>query len=371
MRTSCLTTSAVKPKRFAYSSCMPLLYAVALLFAGTPMLGAVQSAFGQVGVGLAHAKDEQVMILKGKTMGTFWQVSLAHSLEQSALDIAQAEIEKRLAAVNQSMSTYIPDSEISTFNQSASLDSQTISAELAYVVQKGLEISQQTDGLYDITVMPLVNLWGFGPKKTERKPTEEEIQQTLSYVGYQNLHLNQQQLRKDHPQTAIDLSSIAKGYGVDAVVETLSALGYRDFLVDIGGETRASGQKYGKDWRIGIETPIEGSHQSASVIVPLSEGRAIATSGNYRNFIDYDGVRAVHTLNPRTGQPKASSLLSASVIANDCMTADGYATAMMAMGDDALAFAEKHQLAVVLIYAAEGKSFEVKQSSAMKQLLGE
>lgn len=349
MKTSYSTISAVK----RFFNPMPLLFAVALLF-GTQAYG------------------NEVAQLNGKTMGTFWNVTLAHDLDQSALQAAQTAIEKRLLEVNQSMSTYIPDSELSKLNQNASLEPQMVSDELAYVLAQALKISEASDGAYDVTVMPLVNLWGFGPKKTDRKPSDEEIQATLAYVGYQHLDLQGNQLRKAKPEVAIDLSSIAKGYGVDAVAETLSALGYRDFLVDIGGETRASGQKYGKDWRIGIETPVIGSNQSASVVVSLANGRALATSGNYRNFIDYEGIRAVHTLDPRTGQPKSSKLLSASVVADNCMIADGYATALMALGDEqAFDFAEKQGLAVILIYAGEGKDFVVKHSSAFKALLGE
>lgn len=342
MKTFCWITSVVKGMFW-----QPLLYAVALCFS-------------------LSASAADISHLEGKTMGTYWSVKIAQELKPQQLQALQAAIEKRLAEVNQSMSTYIPDSELSQWNKNPSTEALPISAELQHVVAQALQICRESDGIYDISVQPLVNAWGFGPKKVERAPTEEEIQALLADVGCQKLHLGELSLRKERPNMMVDLSSIAKGYGVDEVAQTLEALQYRDYLVDIGGEMRVGGQKYDKAWTIGIETP-QAQRQRAQLALRLKNGaQALATSGNYRNFIDFDGLRAVHTLNPKTGQPQSSRLLSATVIAENAMLADAYATALMALGEqEALPFAEKQGLAVILIFADEQQQWRVAHSSQL------
>ncbi len=316
-------------------------------------------------------KREEVSALEGKTMGTYWHIKIASSLSESQAQALRQAVEKRLDEVNQSMSTYIPDSEISRFNQWQSSEPFRISADFAKVVGRAQAISSQSEGFYDITVMPLVNLWGFGYEKTDHKPSEEQLQTALATVGYGKIHLEGQRLRKDNPQTAIDLSSIAKGFGVDALAETIEAAGHKNYLVDIGGEVRAGGTKFGAPWKLGIETPVVGSAGSSSLVLEMSGKTALATSGNYRNYIDYDGQRAVHSIDPHTGRPRQSRLLSVTVVAEDCMSADGYATALMVSGDErAETLAAGQNLAVLFIYADGDKDFRIWRSPEFVKKFG-
>ena len=318
---------------------MPLLFAVALCFLSA----------------CAEEASPNLQVLRGQTMGTYWQVSIAEKhlpIEASAL---QTGIEAELAAVNQSMSTYIPDSELMRWNRQSSSEAQTISPELRHVVAKALQISAQSEGMYDVTVGPLVNLWGFGPDKVQTAPNEDTIVEVLSYTGYQHLQLSAEGLAKDHPQTQIDLSSIAKGYGVDRVADYLQRQGLQHFIIDIGGEVRMQGNRFGQAWRIGVEMPKHSdSRELESVIRVQDRQLSMATSGNYRNFLNYEGMQAVHTINPKTGKGAQSSLLSVTVLHEDCMSADAYATALMALGDrQAEDFAARYDLAVLFIFAGE------------------
>lgn len=308
--------------------------------------------------------------LSGETMGTFWQVSLAHKLDDNARQVLQTRIEETLEAVNASMSTYRDDSELMRFNRSTETTAQVISPALHHVLAKALEISAQSEGAYDVTVGPLVNLWGFGPKRRTDKPAAEEIAAALALVGYDKLQLSEAGLSKAESGVFIDLSSIAKGYAVDMVGEVIARMGYRDFLVEIGGEVRAYGDKYGKPWRVGIERPKKHSQGTVQNIIAMSADLpAMATSGNYRNYIEHEGEVAYHIIDPKSGHSRASLLLSATVLAADCMTADGYATALMVLGDEqALAFADKHGLVAELIFAGDRKSeFVVKRSRAFAE----
>ncbi|MDO5090927.1 MAG: FAD:protein FMN transferase [Cardiobacteriaceae bacterium] len=312
-------------------------------------------------------KAQSTAKLSGETMGTFWQVTLAHELDDNAGQALQTRIEAALEAINAGMSTYREDSELMRFNRSSETTVQAISPELRRVVAKALEISAQSDGAYDVTVGPLVNVWGFGPKRRADKPAEAEIAAALALVGYDKLQLDDAGLAKSEAGVFVDLSSIAKGYGVDAVGEAIAAAGYQHFLVEIGGEVRAWGDKYGKPWRVGIERPQSGARGAVQNVIAMEAALpAMATSGNYRNYIEHQGEVAYHIIDPKSGHSRASSLLSATVLAADCMTADGYATALMVLGDDkAMAFADAHGLAAELIFAGEGKGeFVVKRSRA-------
>lgn len=310
---------------------------------------------------LTGCNSEEVIILRGQTMGTYWQVSVAEKMSTTEITELDKKIQAELLAVNQQMSTFIADSEISRFNNSPDAAVE-ISSEMSKVVAAALQISAESDGKYDITVLPLVELWGFAAKKVEKKPTDEEIAAVLPLIGYQKLHLDGNILRKDNPAMRIDLSSIAKGYGVDKLAELLVKENRQNFLVDIGGEVRAVGNKFGKAWKIAVEVPENRGANSIAEVLDLTD-KSLATSGNYRNFIDYDGERAVHTIDPRTGRGAVSNLLSVTVAAENCMLADGYATALMAIGGkDAEKFAEKQKLAVLFIFADEQGGFSVRKN---------
>ena len=293
--------------------------------------------------------------LTGQTMGTYYSVKVVAEQQQlEQLAPLKSEIEQLLDEVNQQMSTYLPDSELSRFNASNTTQAQPVSPELAKVVNSALQLSAESQGAFDVTLGPLVNLWGFGPDaRVEQPPTNAEVRQLQGQIGYQNLSyfLDHQQpmLQKKHPDLYLDLSAIAKGYAVDKVSEHLSGLGLQNFLVDIGGELRASGiNKSNNLWRIAVEKPVAGE-RSMQIKLVLSNV-AIATSGDYRNYFEADGVRYSHTIDPKTGRPVTHKLVSATVVYDNCMMADAYATSLMVLGPKAgLAFAKERKLAVILI----------------------
>ena len=302
--------------------------------------------------------------LQGQTMGTFYQVTLASSETCQHPEKLKQNIEKLLQQINQQMSTYIADSELSKFNASQSTDWFKISDEFAEVVAESLEIAEQTSGCFDPTVGPLVNLWHFGPDQSSRSiPSDEKIKQTLAGVGYQKLQvrLKPAAIKKEVPGLKLDLSAIAKGYAVDQVAKLVSGEGYENFLVNIGGEVIALGKKNSnRTWRLGIEKPLEDGREVAEVV--NLEDIAMATSGDYRNYFEIDGQKFSHTIDTSTGRPVTHQLHSVSVIAKTCSQADALATALMVFGPDrAWSFAQSHQLNIHLIYEQDGK-LTVKRS---------
>jgi len=267
-------------------------------------------------------------------MGTSYSVKLSPAPDERARAALQRQVEQRLQVINQQMSTYLPDSDLMRFNRTGTTDWQAQPAALVALVEQANRVSELSDGQYDITVGPLVNLWGFGSSGgRDSPPTQQEIDTLLSQVGYQHLQtrLDPPALRKTVADLQIDLSSIAKGWAVDQIAELLLAQGFENFLVEIGGEVLARGEKSsGKPWRIAIEQPSFESRAIQRVIE--LRNMAMATSGDYRNFFVLNGVRYSHVIDPRTGYPVANGVVSASIIAPNCTIADGLATAVMVMG---------------------------------------
>ena len=268
-------------------------------------------------------------IITGNTMGTTYTVKYATDIKNSD-DIKnnKDKVEEILKDINMQMSTYIEDSEISKFNRINNTEWIDISEDFAFVVESSFQYYDISNGLYDITVMPLVNLWGFGPDKFLDIPTAADIDSVLSFIGQDLIEINDSKIRKKDPRVQIDLSSIAKGYAVDKIITNL---GYDNIFVEIGGEVR--GKSDGKIWKIGINTPsIDNISNEIEYIAPIKNG-SIATSGNYRNFyIDEDDRFYHHEINPLTGYPIMSKLASISVFTTtSCMEADGLATALYMM----------------------------------------
>lgn len=286
----------------------------------------------------------------GVTMGTTYSITLFSKDPRHTETEIRKKVETVLAQVNAQMSTYDPESELSRFNQHQSTDPVVISRALERVVTRALEVSEQTGGLLDVTVGPLVNLWGFGPQgKPEEIPTEAELKAVDEFVGYRKLSIENHQLSKAHPKVYVDLSTIAKGYGVDRVAYLLEDLDITQYLVEIGGEIRAKGGKPdGRPWRLAVEKPVS-TERSVQEIVSFNEG-ALATSGDYRNFYEENGRRYSHIINPLTAEPIQHNLVSVSVYTDDCMSADAYATALLVMGpEQAKQFATQQQLATMLV----------------------
>jgi len=291
-------------------------------------------------------------------MGTQYTVRVSKPAGELDLAALKQQIDARLAAINRQMSTYLPDSEISRFNRYAGQDWFAVSAEVVRVVDAALDVSRSTDGAFDVTVGPLVNLWGFGPAgRPGEVPTEEVVAECRRRVGYGLLAVRDEPpaLRKHRADVYVDLSAIAKGFAVDEIARILEQHGVGGYMAEIGGEVRTAGRKPdGSSWRIGIERPVAGERAIACV-VELG-GRSLATSGDYRNFFQQQGRRYSHAIDPRTGRPVEHGLVSVSVLADDCMTADAWATALMVLGpESALAMARQHGLDVLcMIRTPEG-----------------
>jgi len=326
------------------------------------------SALLLVALGLAAcAPDKETWKLTGPTMGTSYHITVVDvSAGGTRGELTRGElkglVDAELAAVNQEMSTYIPDSELMRFNRAAVGEEVTVSPHLAEVVARALDIYRQSDGAFDVTVGPLVNLWGFGPSpEPETIPSDDEIAALRAVLGSDALNLQGAILSKKRP-VEIDLSAIAKGHGVDRVAELLEAKGIENYLVEVGGELRTAGvNPQGKPWRIGVERPSGGQVVQKPIAV---SGKAVATSGDYRNYYERDGKRYAHTIDPRSGRPVEHRLASVTVIAETCAEADGYATALNVIGADAaLKLAEEQNLAVFLLVKTDS-GFEERSSSA-------
>jgi thiamine biosynthesis lipoprotein len=275
------------------------------------------------------------LAFNGRTMGTFYSVKLVGGHFTDVSDLVQ-KVEKRLEDVNRSMSTYRPDSEISRFNDWQSIDQPfQISADFLHVMTVAERIHRLSGGAWDATVDPLVNLWGFGRRETPvDMPDADAIRRAKANVGFNRIHIDPQgYLIKRNPLVTLDLASIAKGYGVDALAELLQREGIRDFLVEIGGEVYAAGRKKdGSPWRVGVNTPAKDAAATGVYKVISLSDRALATSGDYRNFIEIDGRHYSHVIDPRSGYPTANRIVSVSIEAATCTLADGLATAVMVMG---------------------------------------
>ena len=308
----------------------------------------------------------------GPIMGTSYRV-VAVPDAGSALDRERlgAGIVAVMEQVNQQMSTYLPDSELSRFNRHRDSDWFPVSPDLAQVVTFALDVSRRSDGAFDVTVGPLVNLWGFGPgPRQDRVPTQELIEQTRARVGYGLLESRSDPpgLRKARADIYVDLSAIAKGYAVDRVSVYLEGEGISNYLVDIGGDLRAQGRNEGgRYWTIGIEKPLPGE-RGVHRVVSLQD-RALATSGDYRNYFERDGRRYSHTIDPRTGAPVTHSLVSVSVAARTAMEADALATGLLVLGPArAHSLAQKLGVGAYLIIKQE-HGFSTKYTPKFERMM--
>lgn len=296
--------------------------------------------------------------LQGKAIGTSYLI-VAYNLPDG-LDAKKMQqgVEQVVADVNYVMSLFQPDSELSRFNAYKGADWFAVSKDLTGVVGKAKQVSLLTGGAFDITVAPLVNIWGFGPEKRSGKiPTAEQVKKAQAEMGTDFVLVRNEPpaLKKLRPSISIDLSAIAKGYCVDAVSGWLEQCGISDFMVEIGGEIRTVGAKPGNaSWLIGVEKPI-ASGRAVQAVIELG-GRAIATSGDYRNYFEADGKRYSHIIDPLSGKPLSHNLVSVSVVEESCTMADALATALMVLGpEQGIRLAEKRNLsAFFIVKTADG-----------------
>ena len=268
-------------------------------------------------------------------MGTSWSVTInAETLPLPGKQL-KAQFDSILDRVNGEMSTYLPESELSMINAAHSTDPIPVSRSLMQVLEAASEISQLTQGAFDVTVGPLVNLWGFGPDQAFTVPTGEQVRRASALAGFEKLHLDPAALTLEKAQggISIDLSAIAKGHGVDRVADYLDSLQLDDYLVEIGGEIRARGvNRERAPWQIGIEQPAAGQRGVQRII--RLDNMAMATSGDYRNFFEQDGTRYSHTIDPRTGRPVSHGLASVTVLHPSAMLADAWATGLLVLGPE-------------------------------------
>jgi thiamine biosynthesis lipoprotein len=287
--------------------------------------------------------------LEGNAQGTTFKITFKDTIEK---DIT-VQIDSLFKVIDQSMSLWDSLSLISKINNNAIYDS--LDFHFLKVFEASRLINQKSEGYFDVSVGPLVKAWGFSIKKGLPIPTSLQIDSLNSIVGSDKFQLVEQKIRKEDPRNQIDFNAIAQGYTVDVISVFLEDLGCKDYLVEIGGELRAKGKnKEGKVWRVGIEKPQ--NERALEVVVNL-ENKSLATSGSYRKFFEKDGKKYSHAIDPKTGYPVTHSVLSMSVLANDCMTADAYATAFLVMGlEKAKRIAAKEKLDFFAIYDENGKS---------------
>jgi thiamine biosynthesis lipoprotein len=310
----------------------------------------------------------ELVSFSGPTMGTTYTVKFYTTENVKKPSDLKVGVDAALVRVNKLMSTYDPNSELSVFNKLPENQFSNISEDMAYVIDKALLISEMSGGEYDITIGPLVNLWGFGPGKREDKvPSQVLIDEAKSRVGYHYLKLDGRRLTKEK-NIYVDLSSIAKGYGVDMVAQVLQSKGVQNYLIEVGGEILSKGVKAdGESWKVAIESPA-GGHEIVERILSVTDV-AVATSGDYRNYFEKNGVRYSHTISPKTGRPITHRLVSVTVVDKTTTMADGLATAITVLGPEkGFEFAQKNGIAAYLLIKTDF-GFEERPSDAFKPYL--
>lgn len=314
--------------------------------------------------------ERETQVLRGETMGTSYQVTLVAEAEPGwdwplSKEDVQSQLDGRLRQINQWMSTYIDDSALMRFNRAPQGQWVTLPEPLIEVLRISQSVGERSEGAFDITVAPLVNLWGFGPQaQPEQVPDADTLTAILETLGFEHLELEANRARRVN-DISLDLSGVAKGYGVDYLSRWLEQQGYRNYLVEIGGEVRLSGSSpRGDAWRIGVEQPSLLQRDGRKTL-QLND-IAMATSGDYRNYYERDGKRYSHTIDPRTGRPIEHNLASVTVLADTAAEADAWATAINVLGPErGMRIAEREKLPVYMI-VREGESYKDRYSEAFK-----
>ena len=326
---------------------------------------------GAAGCGKEQGNQPELKV-SGPTMGTHYAVKVVGNYPGGEPQL-QHDVEQVLARINDELSTYKSDSELSRFNQHRDGTPVVVSQDLADVVIEGLRSGALTSGAVDVTVGPLVNLWGFGPDKRPTKtPTDEQIATARAHTGLDKLHVeisrDKATLRKDIPELYVDLSTLGEGFAADKIADLLDGRGIKNYMVEIAGALRLKGVNgKGERWRVAIEMPVDELGQVQNIVVPGDN--AISTAGSYRNYYELDGQRYSHIIDPATGKPIQHKLVSVSVIAPRALHTDALDTALMVMGaDKALIFANEHNLAIYTLTKTDS-GFKARYSRAFKQYL--
>lgn len=309
-----------------------------------------------------HHSDIPYRTSQGLIFGTIYKITYQYN------DSLDGDIKQELDKFDASLSMFNKNSVIAKINRNEPIEVDTL---FERCFNRSMQISQMTGGDFDVTVCPLVNAWGFG-FKSKHFPEEQEIQRLKRLVGYQKIKLNERHIIKSNLYMLLDFSAIAKGYGVDVVARLLDKKGIKNYMVDIGGEVVVKGKNpQNQQWRIGINKPIDDSqslNQEIDRVLYLTDC-AVATSGNYRNFYYHNGKKYSHEINPHTGYPAMNEILSATVITQDCMSADGFATAIMVMGlNKTKAFLTQHpEIDAYVIYRDVNNKNKIYYSKGMNK----
>jgi thiamine biosynthesis lipoprotein len=315
------------------------------------------------------AQPPRETLLSGQTMGSAWTVKIAGGPPATTEEL-RIGVQAHFDAVNLALSTYRADSALSRFNVDDSGEWVAIDPELGLVLSYALSLAEASGGAYDVTVGPLVNLWGFGPDPaTRRVPEAAALEAARARVGWRKVEVDatKGRARKD-PGVRVDLSSLGKGRGVDRVAEYLDGRGVTNYLIDLSGKLRARGVNVrGETWRVAVEPPQADATSTGPTFRPeviALENESVATAGDYRRFFEIDGRHYSHIIDPRTGWPVTHGTVSASAIAADCMQADALATVLMAMSpDDAIALANRRRLRALLI-SRDGAEYLARHTGA-------
>lgn len=322
-----------------------------------------------IGTVFFHCNNPEYSLIKlaGEAQGTTWHITYLSKAQVNYKN----EIDSILKDIDQSLSTYVPSSIISRINKNDS--NVTVDKYFKDVFTKAVEVSEKTGGLFDVTVAPIINAWGFGFTR-KALVNKHMIDSLLGDVGYKMVRLQMNKVIKTKPGVMLDFNAIAQGYSIDVLASFLDARGVKDYIVELGGEVKAKGKKSRNEfWKIGVDQPNEVAtdDRPLEAVIQL-QNKALATSGNYRKFYVENGEKHSHIINPVTGYPEKHTLLSATVIAEDCMTADAYATAFMVMGvDQSKQFLQKNAglgLEVFFIFN-EKETLKTYTSETLKGLL--
>lgn len=314
---------------------------------------------------------ERIEVLSGPTMGSTYTIKYVKNASTPAADAVGVEVQNILDEVDRQMSTYRLDSDIARFNQSPANTCMKMPQPVLELAQYGDDLSRASDGAFDLTLSPLLDLWGFGPQaRGKQVPSAADIAQAQQRVGYQHVRVEGDQLCKDADVT-VEFNSIAAGYTVDRVSERFTQLNIDSYMIEITGELIAKGRKPdGSPWRIALEQPLADGQQVIQRILDI-DGYGINTSGDYRNYFEEDGVRFSHTLDPQVGAPISHRLASVTVIDPSTLHADGLGTLLLVLGPErGLAFAEKHGVAAFFV-TRDGDGFATQVSSEFSRIFPE
>ncbi|MFA7274156.1 MAG: FAD:protein FMN transferase [Crocinitomicaceae bacterium] len=309
--------------------------------------------------------QETPVKIEGKTQGTTYHITYFDGQNRNF----KKAIDSLFHLFDSSVSTYIPNSLISRVN--AGEENIRMDKTFKKCFKTAKKIWKETEGAFDPTVFPLVNAWGFGPQRKD-KIEQKKLDSLLQFVGFEKVRLIGNKIKKQDPRVALDFNSFAQGYSVDIIAHFLELKNIKVYLVEIGGEVYAKGIKPNqKKWTIGIEKPFENQDENPLIAVAELNKKALATSGDYRKFTIIDGYKFAHIINPKTGIPVKSNLLSVSVFADDCITADAYATALMVMGlEQSKTFLKSHtSIQVYLIYSDDLGQFHVYETEKINTII--